>query len=59
VQVVTPTVESVCASRAWARQFIEARHLCLEATIDDNRSAVASAASAGSKSSGSGQGRTI
>ncbi len=34
-QVVTPTVESVRAACARARQLIEAHHLCLEATIDD------------------------
>jgi hypothetical protein len=33
--VVTPTVESVRAACARARQFIEGHHLCLDATIDD------------------------
>jgi hypothetical protein len=32
-RVVRPTVESVRAACARARQFIESRHLCLEATI--------------------------
>jgi hypothetical protein len=34
-RVASPTVESVRAACARARQFIEAHHLCLEATIDD------------------------
>lgn len=34
-QVVRPTVESVLADCARARQFIESHHLCLDATIDD------------------------
>ena len=34
-RVVTPTVGSVRAARARAHQFIEAHHLCLDATIED------------------------
>jgi hypothetical protein len=34
-QIVTPTVESVRAACAGARQFIELHPLCLEATIED------------------------